>query len=184
MAAQLAGKRLAILASDGVDRAELLQPREALEAAAAHVELIAPVWGEIHTVEHLQQTGTVAADRGLVDADAARYDALVLPGGVVNADHLRLNNDAVAFVGDFIKAGKLVAAICHATWLLIEADVVRGRKLTSWPSLRTDLLNAGATWVDQEVCVDDGILTSRGPADLPVFCAELVELAAAGRDKV
>lgn len=182
MPASLAGKRLAILASDGVDRSELLQPREALEAAGAHVELITPVWGEIHTVEHTQETGTVAGDRGLVDAEAAHYDALVLPGGVANPDHLRLNRDAVAFVRDFVDAGKPVAAICHAPWLLIEADVVRGRTLTSWPSLRTDLLNAGATWVDEEACVDDGILTSRRPADLPAFCAKLIELVAASGD--
>lgn len=180
MAARLAGKRLAILASDGVDRRELLQPREALEAEGAHVELIAPAWGEIHTVEHLQATGTVAADRGLLDADVGRYDALVLPGGVANPDHLRLNHDAVALVRDFVDARKPVAAICHAPWLLIEAGVVRGRKLTSWPSLRTDLLNAGARWVDQEVCVDGPILTSRRPADLPAFCAKLIELVAAG----
>lgn len=176
MPAPLVGKRLAILASDGVDRRELLQPREALEAAGAHVELITPVWGEIHTVEHLQETGTVASDLGLVDAQAARYDALVLPGGVANPDHLRINHDAVAFVRDFINANKPVAAICHAPWLLIEADAVRGRTLTSWPSLRTDLLNAGATWVDEEVCVDDHILTSRRPADIPAFCAKLIEL--------
>ena len=178
MTGQLAGKRIAILASDGVDLRELLEPRAALEAESAHVELIAPKRGEIHTVEHLEETGTAAVDRALVEAEVTRYDALVLPGGIANPDHLRLNHDAVGFVRDFVDAGKLVAAICHAPWLLIEADVVRGHTLTSWPSLRTDLRNAGAEWVDEEVCLDGAILTSRSPADLPAFCAKLIELLA------
>ena len=161
---RLDGKRVAVLACDGVDRRELTGPREALESEGAHVELIAPMRGEIHTVEHLEKAGTAAVDRALVDADPARYDALVLPGGVINPDHLRLNHDAVAFVHDFVAAGKPVAAICHAPWLLIEAGVVGGRIVTSWPSLRTDLLNAGAIWVDQEVCVDGVLVTSRRPA--------------------
>lgn len=178
-AGRLTGKRVAILISDGVDRRELIEPREALEAEGAHVELIAPRRGEVHTVEHLKETGTVAVDRALLDADVARYDALVLPGGVVNPDHLRLDRDAVGFVRDFVDAGKLVAAICHAPWLLIEANVVRGRTVTSWASLRTDLRNAGANWVDEEVCLDGGILTSRRPADLSAFSAKLIDLVAA-----
>jgi protease I len=178
MTGRLAGKRVAILVSDGVDRRELVEPRQALEAEGAHVELIAPRHGEVHTVEHLEETGTVAVDRALMDADPSRYHALVLPGGVANPDHLRLDHDAVGFVRDFVDAGKPVAAICHAPWLLIEADVVRGRTLTSWPSLRTDLRNAGAEWVDEEVCLDGAILTSRRPADLPAFCARLIELVA------
>lgn len=178
-ATSLAGRRVAILASDGVDRRELTQPREALEAQGAHVELIAPRRGEIHTVEHLRETGTAAVDRALADADASRYDALVLPGGVANPDHLRLNHDAVGLIGELVARGKIVAAICHAPWLLIEAGVVRGRTLTSWPSLRTDLLNAGAEWVDRETCVDGTILTSRRPADLPAFSAKLIEMLAA-----
>lgn len=179
-AGPLAGRRVAMLASDGVDRRELIAPREALEAQGAHVELIAPRRGEIHTVEHLEETGTAAVDRPLVDASAERYDALVLPGGVANPDHLRLDRDAIGFVGDFVRSGKLVAAICHAPWLLIEAGAVQGRTLTSWPSLRTDLRNAGAKWVDEEVHVDGNILTSRRPADLPRFCEKLIELLVAG----
>jgi RNA polymerase primary sigma factor len=175
---RLDGKRVAVLACDGVDRRELTRPREALEAEGAHVELIAPMRGEIHTVEHLERTGTVVVDRALVDADPMRHDALVLPGGVVSPDRLRLNHDAVGLVHDFVAAGKPVAAICHAPWLLIEAGVVRGRAVTSWPSLRTDLLNAGAIWVDQEVCVDGVLITSRRPADLPAFNAKLVEILA------
>jgi RNA polymerase primary sigma factor len=176
MTGRLHGKRVAILACDGVDRRELTTPREALEAEGAHVELIAPMRGEIHTVEHLEMTGTASVDRGLVDADPARYDALMLPGGVVNPDRLRLDHDAVGFVRDFVAADKPVAAICHAPWLLIEAGLVRGRTVTSWPSLRTDLVNAGARWVDQEVCVDGSLITSRRPADLQAFCAKLIDL--------
>lgn len=179
MGQRLTGRRVAMLASDGVDRRELLQPCEALEAEGAHVELIAPRLGEIHTVVHLEETGTVPVDRTLVDTDVGRYDALVLPGGVANPDHLRLDHDAVALVRDFVEAGRIVAAICHAPWLLIEAGVVAGRTLTSWPSLRTDLINAGAKWVDQETCLDGTILTSRRPADLPAFDARLIELIAA-----
>ncbi len=175
MTTSIAGRRVAFLAADGVEEVEYTDPRKAVEAAGGTVELISLRPGTIQAVNHLDKAGTYPVDKPVAEADAADYDALVLPGGVANPDFLRTDPDAVQFVRDFVTAGKPVAAICHGPWTLIEAGVVEGRTLTSWPSLRTDLANAGATWVDEEVFVDDGLVTSRQPDDLPAFCATLVE---------
>lgn len=163
-----------MLIADGSSRIELEEPRRALEAAGARVELVAPRHGEVHVMDHLEKAGTVPVDRALIDADPARYAALVLPGGVAGTDHLRRDPDAVALIADFVAQGRLVAAICHAPWLLIEAGLIRGRTLTSWPSLRTDILNAGGRWVDEEVHREGDVITSRKPSDLPAFCAAII----------
>ena len=176
MAEDLNGKRIAFLvANEGIEQVELERPWEATEGAGADVELIAPEEGEAQAFNHLDKADTFGVDRKVADADASEYDGLVLPGGVANPDNLRMDEDAVAFVRAFFEQGKPVAAICHAPWTLIEAGVVKGRKLTSWPSLQTDLRNAGASWVDEEVVVDQGLVTSRKPDDLEAFCAKAVE---------
>ncbi|NJP31188.1 type 1 glutamine amidotransferase domain-containing protein [Micromonospora thermarum] len=180
-ATTLQGKRIAFLAADGVEEVEYVQPREAVEQAGATVELVSPKPGEIQSFNHLDQSKTYPVDVAAGDADAGRYDALVLPGGVANPDFLRTDPDAVRFVKAFFEAGKPVGVICHGPWTLVEADVVRGRRLTSWPSLRTDLVNAGAEWVDEQVVTDNGLVSSRKPADLPAFCAKIVEEFAEGR---
>ena len=175
MAADLQGKRVTIFAADGVERVELEQPREALDRAGARTEVLAVDEGEIQAGENdLNPAGTFGVDGLVAEASVADYDALVLPGGTVNPDKLRVDEDAVAFVRDFVESGKPVAAICHGPWTLIEADVVTGRTLTSFPSIRTDLRNAGANVVDQEVVVDKNLITSRTPDDLSAFCDALV----------
>ncbi len=185
MAGELAGRRIAFLmANEGVERVELTEPRKAVEEAGGEVELLAPEADDIQTFNHLDKAEKYRADRAVGDASASDYDGLVLPGGVANPDNLRLHQDAVRFVADVFAAGKPVAAICHAPWTLIEADVVRGRRLTSWPSLETDIRNAGGDWVDEEVVVDHGLVTSRKPDDLPAFCAKAVEEFAEGRHDV
>lgn len=182
MAGQLSGKTVAILATDGVERVELEQPRDAVAGAGAQVELLSIHDGEIAARDHdLEDAGTFAVDGLVSDASVGDYDALVLPGGTVNPDKLRIDDDAVGFVREFFESGKPIAAICHGPWTLVEAGVVAGRKLTSWPSVRTDLRNAGATVLDQEVVVDDGLVSSRSPDDLPAFCAKIVEEFAEGR---
>ena len=181
MASQLQGKKIAILVADeGVEQVELTEPRRALEDAGAEVHLIAPEGGEIQAFNHLDKGDTFAADRAVADARADDYDGLMLPGGVANPDSLRMHQDAVRFVDAFVNAGKPIAAICHAPWMLIQAGAVRGRTLTSWPSLQTDLRNAGAEWVDAEVVVDHGLVTSRGPDDIPAFNAKMIEELAEG----
>src|SRR6185312_7483835 len=175
MAATLQGKRIAFLAADGVEEVEYVQPREAVENAGATAELVSLKPGSIQSFNHLDQSKTYDVDVTADKADAAGYDALVLPGGVANPDFLRSDPDAVRFVKAFFDAGKPVGVICHGPWTLIEADVVKGRKLTSWPSLQTDLRNAGAEWVDEEVVVDQGLVTSRKPDDLEAFNAKIVE---------
>lgn len=176
MAGKLEGKRVAILvANEGIEQVEMTEPRTALEQAGATVELIAPEGGEVQAFNHLDKADTFAVDHVVSDADAGSYDALMLPGGVANPDNLRMHPEAVSFARAFFEAGKPVAAICHAPWTLVEADVVRGRTLTSWPSLQTDIRNAGGTWVDQEVVVDEGLVTSRKPDDLKAFCQKMVE---------
>jgi protease I len=181
MADILNGKKVAILvANEGIEQVELTEPRQALESAGATVELLAPASGEAQAFNHLDKADSFPVDRIVGDASAADYDALMLPGGVANPDNLRTHPEAVAFVRAFFDAGKPVAAICHAPWTLIEADVVRGRTLTSWPSLQTDLRNAGARWVDKEVVVDEGLVTSRKPDDLKAFTAKMVEEFAEG----
>ncbi|SBT51048.1 type 1 glutamine amidotransferase domain-containing protein [Micromonospora auratinigra] len=181
MAATLQGKRIAFLATDGVEEVEYTKPREAVEKAGARVELVSLEPGEIQAFNHLDQGGRFPVDVTAKEADAGAYDALVLPGGVANPDFLRTDPEAVRFVKSFFDAGKPVGVICHGPWTLVEAGVVRGRRMTSWPSLRTDLTNAGANWVDEEVVTDNGLVSSRKPDDLPAFCAKIVEEFAEGR---
>jgi protease I len=181
MAEDLNGKRIAFLvANEGIEQVELERPWEAIEGAGAGVELIAPEEGEAQAFNHLDKGDTFDVDRTVSEADPSDYDGLVLPGGVANPDNLRMDDDAVAFARSFFEEGKPVAAICHAPWTLIEARVVERRTLTSFPSLKTDLRNAGATWVDEEVHVDNGLVTSRKPDDLDAFCAKAIEEFAEG----
>ncbi len=180
MAEELSGKRVAVLATDGVEQVELDEPWQALVEAGAEPTLVGLAAGTITAFQHIEPGATRTVDVPLADADPDGYDALVLPGGVVNGDFVRADPDAVAFVSAFFDAGKPVAAICHAPWVLIEAGVVRGRRMTSWPSLQTDLRNAGADWVDEEVVVDGNLTTSRDPDDLPAFTKAVVEQFAGG----
>ncbi len=175
MAENLSGRKIAFLATDGVEQVELEEPRKAVEAAGAETELVSPETGEIQAHQHLEKGDTFAVDRAASEASASDYDGLVLPGGVANPDFLRTDRDAVSFVRGFFEDAKPVAVICHGPWTLVEADVLRGRKITSYPSLRTDILNAGGTWLDEEVVVDQGLVSSRRPDDLPAFCAKIVE---------
>ncbi len=168
------GKRVAILATDGFEQVELTEPLNRLREAGAQVEVVSPRGGQIQGMDHQEKGQMVMVDLTLDQADPQNYDCLVLPGGVANPDSLRMNKEAVDFVEYFNQTGKLVAAICHGPWTLIEADMVRGRTMTSWPSLKTDLRNAGATWVDQEVVVDGNLITSRKPDDLGAFCDEII----------
>jgi protease I len=178
---RLKDKRVAFLATAGVEQIELAEPWKAVESEGGTPELISLESGEIQGFDHLDKDQTFAVDRAVADASPDDYDGLVLPGGVANPDFLRADEDAVRFVRSFFEAGKPVAAICHAPWTLVEADVVRGRTLTSWPSLRTDIRNAGGEWVDEAVHVDQGLVTSRKPDDLPAFCDKLVEEICEGR---
>ena len=177
---ELTGKTIAFLCSnEGAEQAELTRPWQAVKDAGGTPKLVAPEAGEIQAFNHLDKGDTFPVDVTVADADPAQFDALVLPGGVANPDQLRMKPDAVRFVKDFFSAGKPVAVICHGPWTLIEADVVRGRKITSWPSLQTDLRNAGATWVDERVVVCPGggnvLVSSRKPDDLDAFCGDLVK---------
>lgn len=173
---KLDGKKIAFLATDGVEQVELTSPWEALKDEGADVELVSLEDGEIQGFEHLDHGDRFPVDKKVADADASDYDGLVLPGGVANPDFLRGDENAVAFVKAFAEAGKPIGAICHGPWTLIDAGVVEGLTLTSWPTLKTDLRNAGANWVDEEVHVDKGVTTSRKPDDLPAFNAKLVEV--------
>jgi deglycase len=175
----LDGKRIAFLATDGVEQVELTEPLKAVRDAGAEVDLISLKKGEFQGFNHLDKGDTFTADKAVADASADDYDGLVAPGGVANPDSLRMDADAMAFVRAFVEAQKPVGAICHAPWILVEAGVARGRTVTSWPSLQKDLRNAGADWVDREVVVDGRLVTSRKPDDLPAFCAEVVEQFAA-----
>ncbi|WP_205875264.1 type 1 glutamine amidotransferase domain-containing protein [Mycobacterium camsae] len=171
----LGGKKIAILAADGVEKVELEQPRDTLRKAGAQVDIVSLKDGEIEARNHdLEPAGTIKVDRMVSDASPGDYDGLVLPGGTVNPDKLRLDKSAVSFVRDFVESGKPVAAICHGPWTLVEAGVVAGRKLTSYPSIRTDLRNAGARVVDEEVVVDKNLITSRSPKDLSAFCSTIL----------
>ncbi|MDX6679503.1 MAG: protease [Solirubrobacteraceae bacterium] len=175
MANELDGRTIAILAADGVEQVELEQPREAVQEAGARTVLLSIDDGEIQAMNHdLEPADTFAVDRTVGDASIDDYDGLILPGGTCNPDKLRIDDGAVAFVRDFVNAGKPVGVICHGPWTLVEADVVRDRRFTSFPSLRTDLRNAGAQVVDEQVCVDDNIITSRNPDDLDAFCETIV----------
>lgn len=179
MSVPLSGKRVAFLATDGVEQIELTRPWHDLQGAGATLELVSLESGEIDGYHHLDKAKSFPVDKTVSDVSADDYDALVLPGGLANPDALRLNREAVSFVKQFLNKGKTVAAICHAPWLLIEAEQVRGLSLTSFPSLKTDILNAGGKWVDEQVHHEGGLITSRNPDDLDAFCAELIETLSA-----
>lgn len=181
MSGVLDGRRFAFLvANEGIEQAELTEPWKAVKDAGGTPELVATDAGEVQAYEHLDRAGTFPVDRTTADASVDRYDGLVLPGGVANADEIRTDEDAVRLVNAIVDADLPIAVICHGSWILAEADVLKGRTLTSWPSLQTDLRNAGAEWVDEEVHVDGGLVSSRKPDDLPAFCTKLVEKFAAG----
>jgi deglycase len=175
MGTELKGKRIAFLATDGVEQVELTEPWKAVEQAGGTPELISLESGTIQGFEHHDKGDTFPVTTTAEDADPTEYDGLVLPGGLINPDRLRTDKAAMGFVTAFFEQGKPVGAICHGPWSLVETGIVKGRKVTSWPSLKTDIENAGGTWVDQELVVDRGLFTSRKPDDLPAFCAKLVE---------
>ena len=180
MGSKLNGRKIAFLvAQEGIEEVELTEPRKAVEEAGATTELVAPEAGEVQAFNHLDKSSTYKVDRTLDDADADDFDGLVLPGGVANPDQLRMDPRAVRLVADFFAAGKPVGVICHGPWTLVEADVVRDRTLTSYPSVRTDIRNAGGNAVDREVVTDQNITSSRFPDDLPAFCARILEQFAA-----
>jgi protease I len=174
----LQGKKVAILVTDGFEQVELTRPRKALDQAGAKTEVVSPAQGQVKGWNHTEWGDKIPVDVPLQQAKPESYDALLLPGGVMNPDHLRMNPDAVRFVKSFVDAGKPIAAICHGPWTLIEAGAVRGKKMTSWPSLQTDLKNAGANWVDQQVVHDGNLVTSRKPDDIPAFNEEMIGLFA------
>jgi protease I len=185
MADDLKGKRIAFLvAQEGVEEVELTEPWAAVKQAGATPELIAPDSGQVQAFKHLDKSSTFSVDNTLDDVDPSAYDGVVLPGGVANPDQLRLEPGAVRFLQSFFAEGKPVGVICHGPWTLVEADLVRGRTLTSWPSLKTDIRNAGGHWVDEQVVVDEGLVSSRNPDDLPAFCAKIVEEFAEGAHAV
>jgi protease I len=172
---KLDGKTVAIIAADMVEQVELVEPRKALEDAGAETELVSLKPGSIQGFNHFDKADVIQVDRTIDEVDASDYDALLIPGGVGNPDQLRGDEKVVAFVRDFFEAGKPVAAICHGPWVLVEAGVAKGRKLTSWPTLQTDIRNAGGNWVDEQVVVDQGLVTSRKPDDIPAFNAKMIE---------
>jgi protease I len=185
MADDLNGKRIAFLvAQEGVEEVELTKPWGAVEQAGATPELIAPESGEVQAFQHLDKSEKFGVDKTLAQADASDYDGVVLPGGVANPDQLRTEPRAIEFLQRFFAEGKPVGVICHGAWTLVEADLVRDRTITSWPSLKTDIANAGGNWVDEQVVVDEGLVSSRNPDDLPAFCAKIVEEFAEGRHDV
>jgi protease I len=176
MAGKLDGKRIAFIAADGVEQVELIEPWKAVEEAGGKPELISVESGEIQGFNHLDRADTFKVDHAIDEVSSDDYDGLVLPGGVANPDLLRTNEKVVSFVHEFVNDGRPTAVICHGPWTLVEADVVKNRTLTSWPSLQTDIRNAGGSWVDEELVVDDNLVTSRKPDDLPAFKAKMVEL--------
>jgi protease I len=185
MTTELNGKRIAFLvAQEGVEEIELAKPWEAVEMAGGDPELVAPEAGEVQAFQHLDKAARFEVDKTLEEAHPEDYAGMVLPGGVANPDQLRLDERAIAFVQKIFAEGKPVGVICHGPWTLVEADLVRGRTITSWPSLQTDIRNAGGDWVDEEVVVDEGLVSSRKPEDLPAFCAKIVEELAEGRHRV
>ncbi|MCW3019393.1 MAG: Peptidase PfpI [Solirubrobacterales bacterium] len=185
MASELKGKRVAFMvAQEGVEEVELTKPWEAVEQAGGTPELIAPEEGEVQAMDHLDKASRFSVDRTLAEVQPSEYDAVVLPGGVANPDELRTEERAVSFLRQLFSEGKPVGVICHGPWTLVEADLVRDRTITSWPSLKTDIRNAGGNWVDEEVVVDQGLVSSRRPDDLPAFCAKIVEEFAEGEHQV
>ncbi|HTL31125.1 MAG TPA: type 1 glutamine amidotransferase domain-containing protein [Tepidisphaeraceae bacterium] len=181
MRTDLLGKRIAVLVDNGFEQVEMTGPRDALREANARIDIISPQLSQVRSWQHNRWGDSFNVDIQLGDADPELYDGLVLPGGVMNPDHLRQNPDAKRFVKAFVDAGKPIAAICHGPWTLIEVGAVNGRTMTSYPSIQTDLKNAGANWVDQEVVVDNGIVTSRSPKDLPAFNRKMIEEFAGGK---
>ena len=179
----LGGKKVAILVADGFEQVELTEPRQALEDAGAQTKIVSPATEHVQGWHHFDKGDNFRVDVPLISAKAEDFDALLLPGGVANPDQLRANTMAVDFVKAFFDAGKPVAAICHGPWTLIEAGAARGRKMTSWPSIKTDLINAGAEWVDQEVVSEQGLVTSRKPKDIPAFNVKMIELFGSDRAK-
>lgn len=180
MADELRNKRVAALVENGFEQSELIEPKKALEQAGAKVDVVSPQRGTVKGWNHKNWGDEISVDRQLDEARADEYDALLLPGGVMNPDYLRANSTAVQFVKGFVDTGKPIAAICHGPWTLIEAGATKGRKMTSWPSLQTDLRNAGANWVDAECVVDNGLVTSRKPDDIPAFNRKMIEEFAEG----
>jgi protease I len=183
MSNNLQGKTIAILATDGFEQSELIKPKQALEEAGARTQVVSPTENKKKGWDHKDWGKEVSVDVPLKSADPSQYDALLLPGGVMNPDQLRMNPDAVKFVKSFIDHGKPVAAICHGPWMLVETGAVRGRTVTSWPSLKTDIQNAGGTWVDEEVIESNGVVTSRKPDDIPAFNREMIALFSKGAAK-
>jgi protease I len=181
MAGPLDGKRILILATNGFEQSELEVPRDKLKAAGAHVEVVSPEKGEIKGWDKKDWGRPVKVDKTLADADVNDFDAIVLPGGQINPDLLRVNADAIELIRGFYDAGKTVAAVCHAPWLLIEAGIAKGRKMTSYKSIKTDVMNAGAKWEDSAVVTDNGVITSRNPGDLDTFTAKIIEEVKAGK---
>jgi protease I len=179
----LEGLKVAILVAEGFEQVELTEPRKALEAAGARTQIVSPAKGQVEGWNHFEKGDKFPVDVPLEQANSGDFDALLLPGGVANPDQLRILPKAVQFVREFFDAGKPVASICHGPWPLIEAGIVRGRTITSWPSLRTDLINAGANWVDREVVADNGLVTSRKPADIPAFNRKMIEEFAEGKHR-
>ncbi|WP_119679386.1 type 1 glutamine amidotransferase domain-containing protein [Indioceanicola profundi] len=181
MADELKGRKVAVLATDGVEQVELTEPVKALKEAGATVHVIAPKGGQIQGMNHHDKGDMIPVDAALDSADPSSYDALVLPGGVINPDQLRLESKAIDFVRHFVQSAKPIGAICHGPWTLIDAGGVKGKRMTSWPSLRNDLTNAGATWVDEQVVTDNGLVTSRKPDDIPAFTRKVIEEIREGR---
>ncbi len=185
MAHELKGKKIAIIAADGVEQSEFEKPKQAVEEAGATTELLSLEDGQIQAMNgDVDKGDTFKVDKTVADASPEDYDGLILPGGVANPDHLRMDENVISFLQRYFESGKPVGVICHGPWTLVEADLVRNRTLTSWPSLRTDIRNAGGNVVDEEVVVDQGLVSSRNPDDLPAFCAKIIEEFAEGRHKV
>lgn len=181
MARKLEDKKVAILVADGFEQIEMTKPREALDEAGAETKIVSPKSGQIQGLHHAEKGDKFEVDIALNEARPEEFDALMIPGGLFNPDQLRANQDALEFTRHFFDNGKPVAAICHGPWVLVDSDVVRGRTLTSWPHIKTDISNAGGKWVDEEVVVDNGLVTSRKPDDIPAFNEKMIEEFAEGR---